>query len=168
MATKQNKNLIIGIAVAAVVVIAIIVGVIVAKNGGKGNNGNSTDNGDTGQIENVEKKDLSNIDVTVGYGDYDVMFAQSKAIQNGETVGQVIRIDGIVSHPMSKYSIGQKGDNGQFIGTEFIIEGADESEYPNDGEHVVITGEVVEKEPLYFVIKTTPQYVETFRDVKVD
>ena len=168
MATKQNKNLIIGIAVAAVVVIAIIVGVIVAKNGGKGNNGNSTDNGNTGQIENVEKKDLSNIDVTVGYGDYDVMFAQSKAIQNGEMVGQVIRIDGIVSHPMSKYSIGQKGDNGQFIGTEFIIEGADESEYPNDGEHVVITGEVVEKEPLYFVIKTTPQYVETFRDVKVD
>lgn len=168
MATKQNKNLIIGIAIAAVVVIAIIVGVIVAKNGNKGDEGNGADDGGAGQVEGVEEMDLSNIDVTVGYGDYDVMFAQSKAIQNGEMIGQVIRIDGVVSHPMSKYSIGQKGDNGQFIGTEFIIEGADESEYPEDGEHVVITGEVIEKQPLYFVIKTTPQYIETFEDVKVD
>ena len=166
MAEKLNKNMVIGIAVAVVVVIAIIVGIVIAK----GNDGGIGEGDDgTGQIEEgMNEMDFSDIDVSVGFGDYDVMEAQSKAIQNGEMIGRVIKIEGYVSHPMSKYSIGEKDENGSFIGTEFIIEGVSENDYPQDGDHVVLTGEVIEKEPLYYVIRTAPQYVEileSFEDV---
>lgn len=152
---KKNNNLIIGIVVAVVVVIAIIIGVVVAtKKGGDGGTGGEPGGGTSSQ------KIYDTIDVEVGYGDYEVMEAQAKAIQNGEMMGKVVRIDGIVIHPMSKYSIGEAGEsNGLKIGTEFEIEGASEGDYPKDGDHVVITGEVVEKSPMYFIIKTTPENV---------
>ena len=162
MAEKPNKNMIIGIVVAVVAVVAIIVGIVIAK----GNEGGVGEGGETGQIEeSVNEMDLSEIDVSVGLGDYDVMYAQSKAIQNGEMTGRTIKIEGYVSHPMSKYSIGEKDENGSFIGTEFIIEGIDEEDYPQDGDHVVLAGEIVEKEPLYYVIRTLPQYVEIIEAV---
>lgn len=160
MAKQQNKGMIIGIAVAVVVVIAIIIGVVVAVTGG-GNGGSDGGEPETGRTNNYETEmDFSNIDASVAFGDYDTMYTQAKAIQNGEMVDAVIKIDGIVSHPMSKYSIVEKDGNGSAIGTEFIIDGLDESSYPQDGDHIVITGRIIEKEPLYFVIQTTPQYVE--------
>ena len=159
MADKQNKNLIIGICVAAVVVIAVIVGIVLIK--GRGDDVIESDTGNNaGQIDTgAEGSEFSHIDVMVGYEDYDMMLEQSKAIQNGEMLGKVIQIDGIVSHPMKNYSIGQKDENGSFIGTEFVIEDASEENYPIDGDHVVITGEVIEKSPMYFVIRTTLQNV---------
>ena len=149
---KDNRNLIIGIVVAVVAVIAIIIGIVV------GNSAKPTDDGsEPGPSEPTA--DYSMVDEIIGFGDYGAMEIQAKSIQNGEMTGKIVQIDGIVSHPMSKYSIVEEDENGNGIGTEFIIEGIEEDEYPQDGDHVIITGEIVEKEPLYFVIKTTPEYV---------
>ncbi len=146
-AKVNNKTIAIGIAVVVLVVVAIVVAVLTLnRGGGKGDSSSSVD--------------YSNVDVSVEYGDYDTMYTHAKAIQNGEMTGKIVKIDGIVSHPLSKYSIVEAGTGGNKIGTEFVIEGAEESDYPKDGDHVIITGEVIEKEPLYFVIKTTPKYVE--------
>ena len=162
MANKTNKNLIIGIVVAVIAVIAIVVGVVIATRpkGGDGDDGADA-NDNTAQTESsTQNVDYSNIDVIVGFGDYEVMEAQAKAIQNGEMMGKIIQIDGLVSHPMSKYSIVEEDENGSKIGTEFVIEGLDEDSYPQDGDRVIITGEVIEKQPLYYIIKTSPEYVE--------
>ena len=158
---KDNKNMIIWGIVAVVVAIAVIVGVVlVIKSKPSGSEGQGEETGQIDGGSETQPSTFDNVDVSVGFGDYDVMFAQAKAIQNGEMVGMIIQVDGIVSHPMSRYSITEKNEKGEVIGTEFIIEGLDESEYPQDGSHVVITGEVIEKEPLYYIIRTTPEYVE--------
>ena len=149
---KDNRNLIIGIVVAVVVVIAIIIGIIVGNSAKPADDG-----GEPGPSEPTA--DYSMIDEIIGFGDYGAMEIQAKSIQNGEMTGKIVQIDGIVSHPMSKYSIVEEDENGNGIGTEFVIEGVDEDGYPQDGDHIIITGEIIEKEPLYFVIKTTPEYV---------
>ena len=160
MAEKQNKNMIIGVAVAVVALVAIIVGVLIMKGNGDDSIGDGT--GDETDIQQVESttSGFEEPDVVVGYGDYDVMYAQSKAIQNGEMEGMVIQIDGVVSHPRSKYSIGESGEGSTFIGTEFEIDGGSDADYPSDGDHVIITGEVIQKSPMYFIIRTMPEYVE--------
>ena len=149
---KDNRNLIIGIVAAVVVVIAIIIGIIVGNNAKPADDG-----GEPGPSEPTA--DYSMVDEVIGFGDYGAMEIQAKSIQNGEMTGKIVQIDGIVSHPMSKYSIIEEDENGNGIGTEFVIEGVDEDGYPQDGDHIIITGEIIEKEPLYFVIKTTPEYV---------
>ena len=149
---KDNRNLIIGIVVAVVVVIAIIIGIIVGNSAKPADDG-----GEPGPSEPTA--DYSMVDEVIGFGDYGAMEIQAKSIQNGEMTGKIVQIDGIVSHPMSKYSIVEEDENGNGIGTEFVIEGVDEDGYPQDGDHIIITGEIIEKEPLYFVIKTTPEYV---------
>lgn len=147
---KNNNGLFIGIAVAVVVVIAIVVAVVAMNNKNEG----SADGGNTA----VE---YSKIDETIEFDDYDNMMTLSKSIQNGYSTGKVVKIEGLVSHPMSTYSVVQENEDGsKKIGTEFIIEGADSADYPADGSRIVITGEVVEKSPMYFVIKTTPNNVE--------
>lgn len=146
---KNNKNLWIGI-VAVVAVVIAVVGVVIA-------NGNSGDN--SGSSESNFASELSNVDVAIEYGDYDAMEELSKDIQNGLATGKVVKIDGIVSHPLSFYSIVEPNETGTAsIGTRFVIEG--ETGYPEDKDHVVITGKVIELEPLVFVIKTTTDYVE--------
>ncbi|MBR3115688.1 hypothetical protein IKF30_00445 [Candidatus Saccharibacteria bacterium] len=161
MAEKPNRSMVIGIVVGVVAIVAIIIGIVIAK----GNEG-GVEGGDEYGEEQVEsggmQMDFSNIDVTVEYGDYDGMYLLSKDIQNGEMLGKVVRIEGIVSHPMSKYSIVQEDGDGNKIGTEFEIEGIDEGEYPEDADRVLITGEIVEKAPLYYIIRTKPAYVENF------
>lgn len=149
---KDNRNLIIGIVVVVVVVIAIIIGIIVGNSAKPADDG-----GEPGPSEPTA--DYSMVDEIIGFGDYGAMEIQAKSIQNGEMTGKIVQIDGIVSHPMSKYSIVEEDENGNGIGTEFVIEGVDEDGYPQDGDHIIITGEIIEKEPLYFVIKTTPEYV---------
>ena len=155
MATN-NKNMIISIAVAAVVVVAIIIGVVIG-NSKSGGDSNGSDGGNTGN--NIASVDYSNVDTTIYYGDYEGMYDLSKRIQNGEAIGEIVSIDGDVSHLMNSYSIIQKDENDNRIGTEFLIEGVDEGDYPQNGEHIMITGEVVEKAPLYYVIKITPGYI---------
>ena len=157
---KSNKNLYIGIG-AAVAVVAIIVGVVVGLNAGKGGD-NGGESGNSSQTTGgLRAADLKSVDVEVEYGDYDKMSTLAKEIQNGYATGKVVKVEGIVSHPMSSYSVVEaNADGSQKIGTQFIIEGADTSAYPDDGDRIVITGKVVENSPLYFVIKTLPEFVE--------
>lgn len=157
MTEKKNKGIIVGIVVAVVVLIAVVAVVLVTK----GDREEAIESGDGGI---VVQTDYSEPDVVVEYGDYDTMRAQSKAIQNGEMLGKTVRIEGIVSHPMTKYSIVQEDEDGNKIGTEFVIEGLDEDEYPQDGERVVISGEVIEKSTLYYIIKTRPEFVEVVEE----
>lgn len=151
---KNNKPLYIGIAV--VVVIAVIVGVIVAVKGNSGNGGG----GETSQNAGLSEEDLAKVDVEIEYGDYDGMEKLSKSIQNGEMTGKVVKIDGIVMHPGTSYSIGQANASGSAkIGTQFeIVDGT--SSYPADKDHVVITGKVVEKQSLVYMIETLSDFVE--------
>lgn len=163
---KSNNGLYAGIAVAVVVIVAVVVGVLVMnrKNTPVDNDIDSanvvepTTNNNTNNDSNVQ--DLSVIDETIEFGDYDSMMILSKSIQNGEATDKVVKIEGIVSHPMSNYSIVQISEDGtQSVGTQFVIEGMTEDDYPDDGEHIVLTGRVIEKEPMYFVIQTWPEYI---------
>lgn len=151
---KNNNTLYIWIAVAVVVVVAIIVAIVMATR----NNGDNS--GDTGNTS-VSASEFSNVDTTIEFGDYEGMEDLSRSIQNGEATGKIVKIDGVVSHPAVSYSVVESSEDGTTkIGTQFIIEGAAEADYPKDKAHVVITGKIVEKEPLYYVIKTLPEYVE--------
>ena len=164
MAKSKNNALYIGIAVAVVVVIAIVVGIIL---GTKGSN-NGAESGEPGTSQGTgTTADYSRIDEVVEYGDYEAMEDLSKRILNGEATGEVVQIKGYVAHPMSTYSVMQKNASGSMsIGTQFIIKGADDADYPEDGETIVITGEVIEQSPLYFVIQTTPEYIQTIEVVE--
>ena len=152
---KLSKNTIIGIVVAVVVVvvIAIVVGVV-------SNSGNGGDGTDGGQHIEIDEEEFSTIDINIDFGDYAEMEAQAKAIQNGEMVGSIMMIEGIVSHPGNKFSIVEEDENGNKIGTEFVVEGFAKEDYPKEGERVMLTGKVVEKEPMYYVIWTLPDYIE--------
>ena len=158
--SKNNSMLYIGIA--AVVIIAIIIGVVMAMRNNGGDAGNdSNGGGSTSQTTGLSAADLANVDIAVEYGDYDAMQDLSKAIQNGEMVGKVVKIDGIVMHPATSYSIGQANASGSAkIGTQFDIVDAAAAYYPADGDRVVITGKVVEKEPLIYMIETLSDFVE--------
>jgi hypothetical protein len=152
---KSKNGLYAGIAVAVVAVIAIIVGLVIANN---------NKNAGNGEIEEPETSEVvstfDSVDETVEFGDYDAMQTLAKDIQNGDAIGKIVQIEGLVSHPMSKYSIVEENADGTSkIGTEFVIEGMDEADYPEDGTRIVITGAVIEKEPLYYVIQTTADYV---------
>ena len=156
---KKNNNLI--YICIAVVVIAVIIGVVVAVKGNSGNNGGDSDNGGTSQDAGLTAADLAKVDVMVEYGDYDGMQELSKAIQNGEMTGKVVKIDGIVMYPGTSYSIGQANESGSVkIGTQFDIVDVAAAYYPADKDRVTITGKVVEKEPLYYMIETLQEFVE--------
>ena len=72
-----------------------------------------------------------------------------------------MKIDGIVLHPGTSYSIGQANASGSAkIGTQFDILDAAAAYYPADKDRVAITGKVVEKEPLYYMIETLQEFVE--------
>ena len=137
------------IAVAVIIVIGAIIGLV------KGNSGSDNNTAQSG----LTASELANIDIIIEHGDYDGMQQLSKDIQNGYMTGKVVKIDGDVLHPMSTYSIMQTNKDGtQKIGTRFVIEG--DTGYPNDGDRVVIIGKVVELEPLLYVIKTVPELVK--------
>ena len=157
---KNKNNSLLYIGIAAVVIIAIVVGVVIAmrnKGGDAGGNGGNS----ISQTAGLSAADLANVDVTVTYGDYDAMEELSKAIQNGEMVGKVVKIDGIVMHPATSYSIGQANESGSAkIGTQFDIVDAAAAYYPADGDRAVITGKVVEKQPLVYMIETLSEFVE--------
>ena len=136
--------------------IAIIIAVVMMnKNKGNGGDTGKSDTGDSSYVE------YNSVDESIALGDYEGMQTLSKAIQNGEMVGKIVKINGLVSHPMSTYSVVQaNADGSQKIGTQFIIDGASDADYPQDGDEIVITGEVVENSPMVFVIKTTKNNIE--------
>ena len=154
---KNKTGLVIGI-IAVVAVIAIVVGVIVANNNKGGNGG---EGGGTSQTNGLTAADLANIDENIAFGEFDAMQTLSKSIQNGEKVGVVVKVDGLVSKPGSTYSVVEaNAENTKKIGTKFVIEGAEDADYPKDGDHIVITGKVVEESPMVFIIKTIPSMIE--------
>ena len=102
---KDKKGLYIGIGVALIV--AVIVGVVIALS----NKGNGTD-GEPTPNSALTAADFSPIDVTIDFGQYDEMFTLSKDIQNGYAVGKIVKIEGLVSHPGTKYSIVQEKESG--------------------------------------------------------
>ncbi len=160
----------------ALVAVGVIVAVIMVNtsknNGGEGNKDNGSsqeqkkDGGDDKKSAVVTADDLNKkADVTIAYGDYDAQEALSKAIQNGEMDGKVVKIEGKVSNfgKGMSYNIGQRRENGNaFIGTTFTIEDGKEDDYPEDGDHVVITGIVrADESGLVHTIKTLKAFVET-------
>ena len=154
--SKNNNGLYIGIGIAVVVVVAIIVAVVMINK----NKGEKTSNGDNSTQESAAVE-YKSVDESIAFGDYEGMQTLSKAIQNGEKVGKIVKIEGLVSHPMSSYSVVQENTDGtQKIGTQFVISGAEEADYPKDGDRITITGEVVEQSPMYFVIRTTKNNIE--------
>lgn len=160
MAKAKNNNLLY-IGIAAVVVIAVVIGVIVAVKGNSGNNGGNGGNGGTSQNAGLTAADLAKVDVEIEYGDYDGMEKLSKSIQNGEMTGKVVKIDGVVMHPGTSYSVGQANESGSAkIGTQFDIVDAAAAYYPADKDRVVITGKIVEKQPLVYMIETISDFVE--------
>lgn len=111
-------------------------------------------------------EDLANVDITIEYGDFDGMSALAKEIQNYQDDGKVLKIDGVVLHFAEgmSYNIAEvSADGKEKKGTSFIIQGADESAYPADGTHVIITGMVVE-DGLARHILTLPEFVEVVED----
>ena len=156
--SKNNNALYIGIGVAVVVVIVIVIAVVMMnKNKGSDNSGDNgtSDNGGSSIVE------YNSVDESIDLGDYEGMQTLSKAIQNGEMVGKIVKIHGLVSHPMSTYSVVQENEDGtQKIGTQFIIDDAEEDDYLKDGDEIVITGEVFEVSPMYYAIKTTKKNIE--------
>ena len=169
----KKKLLIVG-GIAAVVIIGAIIAVVVANSGKGGDEGNKDGgtsqqkdkkDGDDKKTKTITADDLKNVDESVAFGDYDSQFTLSKAIQNGEKLGKVVKIDGTVSHYGKgfSYTVGQKKSDGTgFIGTVFTIEDGEESDYPADGDHVVLTGVVVadEETGLVFTLKTLKAFVE--------
>lgn len=158
----------VGCGIAVVAIVALVVGAIVLNNS-RNEDQSSSDNGsETGYVDDstptsgsLTASDLQQVSESIVFGDYDGMETLSKKIQNGEMVGEVVYIDGLVSHPGTMYSVVQENPEGtQKIGTRFVIEGLDESSYPEDGVHVIITGKVVELEPLNYAIKTLPGFIE--------
>ncbi|MBR2593941.1 MAG: hypothetical protein IKD83_04865 [Firmicutes bacterium] len=115
--------------------------------------------------EAVSAADLSAVDVTVEFGDYEAMKNLSTEIQNGRATGQVVQVDGTVSNFAKgmSYSIGEKDEAaGQSIGTTFKIVGVEEDDYPTDGTHAKITGKVAPdpENGAAFYIYTLPEFVE--------
>jgi hypothetical protein len=168
----NKKTMIIG-CVAAVVMIGVAIAIIVVNvnkepnYGGNGETGAAKDKElDEEKIESatVTPDDLKKIDETIEFGDFDAQHTLSKAIQNGEKLDKVVKIDGTVSHfgKGMSYNIGQRKEEGnQFIGTTFTIEDGAEEDYPADGDHVVITGIVrADDSGLVYTIKTLKAYVE--------
>lgn len=158
MANKSNKKMtyiMIGVVVAVIVAVTAF---LIINNNNK--NSGSSDGGETSNASyKVSSGDLKNVDVEVAYDDYDAMKTLSKDIQNGKMTGKVVKIDGVVNHPGQSYSIVEKSADGkQKIGTVFNIE--DSSEYPADGDHIVITAKVLENGSMNFQLFTLKEFVE--------
>lgn len=150
MAKEKKNNALIYAVIAVVVVVAVVVGIILATKKG----GDAGDGGNGGSTSKVDE--YKNVDIEIASGDYDAMEKLAKDIQNGEATGKIVKIDGYVSHPMSAYSVVVSNeDETKKIGTQFVIEG--DAGYPSDGDHIVITGKVVEASPLFYVIQTIPE-----------
>ena len=99
--------------------------------------------------------------VEIQYGDYDGMKTFSTDTQNGRTVGQIVKIDGLVYHPGMSYSIVQESaEESSKIGTVFTIDDLEKADYPADGTRVEITAKVVEVDTLNYQLVTLEKFVK--------
>ena len=160
------------IGLAAVLVVVGVVWLIVR---GKGDNSQpENNNNNAASVEDKTKVaagELAADKVTdkVSFGDYDAMFTLSKAIQNGQKVGAIVSVEGIVSHKLSSYSVVQenpkKAEEGEMsqIGTVFTIQDGDSADYPKDEERIKITAKVMEVSPLNFQLVTLKDFIEVVK-----
>lgn len=160
------------IGLAAVLVVVGVVWLIVR---GKGDNSQpENNNNNAASVEDKTKVtagELAADKVTdkVSFGDYDAMFTLSKAIQNGQKVGAIVSVEGIVSHKLSSYSVVQenpkKAEEGEMsqIGTVFTIQDGDSADYPKDEDRIKITAKVMEVSPLNFQLVTLKDFIEVVK-----
>ena len=171
MNNKEAKKSIGPILIGIVAILAVvgIVWFIVSRNNGSQNGDNGENNNTTSEEDKtkVTAAELSKSpDETVAFGDYTAMFTLSKAIQNGEKVGAIVKVDGTVSHKLSSYSVVQenpkKGEEGEMsqIGTVFVIQDAESADYPKDEQRIEITAKVMEVSPLNFQLVTLKDFVK--------
>lgn len=173
-AKKSIAPILIGIV--AILVIVGVVWFIVRKNGDNdgGNDSATTSEEDKTKVTAAELS--KSPDETVAFGDYTAMFTLSKAIQNGEKVGAIVKVDGTVSHKISSYSIVQenpkKDEEGEMsqVGTVFVIQDAEaatypkeSADYPKDGQRIELTAKVVEVSPLNFQLVTLKDFVKVIK-----
>lgn len=159
---KEQKNTTI-IVIAVVAIIAIIAAVFLIVNNNKG----SSDGGQPVQDSSNVAKRVSADDLkgeiykTVEYNDYESMEKLSKEIQNGYITGKVVTIDGKVSHKLKSYSLVQRNSSdNKSIGTVFLIDDAEESDYPKDEDRIKITAKVVEVDTMNFQLVTLKEFVQ--------
>ncbi|MDO4889402.1 MAG: hypothetical protein Q4A25_01760 [Candidatus Saccharibacteria bacterium] len=166
-AKKSVGPILIGLAAILVIVGAVWFFFIRGKNEEP-----QVNNNNASQVEDKTKvtaADLSKVDETVNFGDYTAMFTLSKAIQNGQKIGEVVKVDGQVSHKTSSYSVVQinpkKDEEGEMsqIGTVFTIQDGESSDYPKDEERVEITAKVMEVSPLNFQLVTLKDFVKVVK-----
>ena len=110
----------------------------------------------------ITAADLASVDITIEYGDFDAMSELAANIQSGRNDDSVVQIDGnIVNYGTSCSIVEPSADGSKRIGTVFVIEGASENAYPQDGAHVKLTGIVGADDTGYtHFIKTLPEFVE--------
>ena len=167
-AKKSMVPILIGLAA-----ILVVVGVVWFIVRGKGNDPQSgADNGSSVEDKTkVTAGELAADKVTdkVSFGDYTAMFTLSKAIQNGQKVGAIVSVEGLVSHKTSSYSVVQenpkKAEEGEMsqIGTVFTIQDGDSADYPKDEERIKITAKVMEVSPLNFQLVTLKDFIEVVK-----
>lgn len=170
-ASKAVKPILIGL-VAIVAVVAIVWLIIRQTNNNNGNNnGNSESAAEVKDETKVTAAELAadKVTDTVSFGDYTAMFTLSKAIQNGQKVGAIVKVDGRVSHKLSSYSVVQdnpkKEEEGEMsqVGTVFVIQDAEEADYPKDEDRIEITAKVMEVSPLNFQLVTLKDFVKVVK-----
>ena len=167
-AKKSMVPILIGLAA-----ILVVVGVVWFIVRGKGNDPQSgADNGSSVEDKTkVTAGELAADKVTdkVSFGDYTAMFTLSKAIQNGQKVGVIVSVEGLVSHKTSSYSVVQenpkKAEEGEMsqIGTVFTIQDGDSADYPKDESRIKITAKVMEVSPLNFQLVTLKNFIEVVK-----
>ena len=167
-AKKSMVPILIGLAA-----ILVVVGVVWFIVRGKGNDPQpGADNGSSVEDKTkVTAGELAADKVTekVSFGDYTAMFTLSKAIQNGQKIGAIVSVEGLVSHKTSSYSVVQenpkKGEEGEMsqIGTVFTIQDGDSADYPKDEARIKITAKVMEVSPLNFQLVTLKDFIEVVK-----
>ncbi|MBQ3468250.1 hypothetical protein IJH19_01800 [Candidatus Saccharibacteria bacterium] len=170
MSNKAMKKSVVPILIGAVAILAIvgIVWFIISRNQGGENGNNSNSTSETTDATKVTAEELAADKVTdrVSFGDYTAMFDLSKAIQNGQKVGAIVKVDGKVSHKLSSYSVVQENpkkaeeDEMSQVGTVFVIQDAESADYPKDEERIEITAKVMEVSPLNFQLVTLKDFVK--------
>ncbi len=93
--------------------------------------------------------------ITVQFGDFDAMQKVSKTAQNNQYAeGQIIVIDGELSVNFGNAAIGEKSDDGEFVGTTLEVEGWEEDDYPEDGSRVLVTATCKANKDYFFIYLT--------------
>ena len=173
MDNKKAKKSIAPVLIGIVAILVIVGAVWFFFIRGKGNDSGSNNENNTSSEEDKTKVTAEELSKSpsesVVFGDYDAMFTLSKAIQNGERVGKIVKVDGTVSHKLSSYSVVQdnpkKGEEGEMsqVGTVFTIQGAESSDYPKDEQRIEITAKVMEVSPLNFQLVTLKDFVKVIK-----